>query len=184
MLATAHISHCQPLSSLLFYLIRGGWHHVEVHDAAWWISKFESYGFRYSAELTQQAKKRATLGKSDLAPDGKAYRAQHLWLHILVNIVLSFLIGFPLVDQSHWWSFVSAPSILQVFINPAVAGLPEHAHLFAEDGCFVANGKPNRRCGGQKGEMESKLPDSFLPIQLTPEMDTAWENHVFRKTSL
>lgn len=79
---------------------------------------------------------------------------------------------------------MSAPSILQVFINPAVSALPEHAHLFAEHGCFVARGEPKRQCGSLTGEMESKLPDSFLPIQLTPQMDTAWENHVFQKTAL
>jgi hypothetical protein len=84
MLAAAHLS----LSFLLFYLIRGGWHHVEVHDSTWWISKFESYGFRYSAELTQQAKEKARSGFSDLAPNGKTYNAQHLWLHLLVNIVV------------------------------------------------------------------------------------------------
>jgi hypothetical protein len=78
---------------------------------------------------------------------------------------------------------VSASSILQVFINPAVSAMPEHAHLFAENGCFVSNGKPKKVCGGGEDGMESKLPDSFLPIQLTPEMDTAWENHVFGKTS-
>jgi hypothetical protein len=79
---------------------------------------------------------------------------------------------------------VSAPSILQVFINPAVSALPEHAHLFAESGCFVSRGQPNKQCGDLKDAgKESKLPDSFLPIRLTPEMDTAWENHVFGKTS-
>lgn len=30
----------------------GGWHHAEVHDDRWWILKYESFGLRYSQDLT------------------------------------------------------------------------------------------------------------------------------------
>jgi hypothetical protein len=75
---------------------------------------------------------------------------------------------------------------MQVFINPMVASLPEHAHLFAEPGCFEDYGRKNngtetdfsvsitRDCGSTKGE--SPLPENFKPLPLTPEMDQAWEN--------
>ena len=76
-------------------------------------------------------------------------------------------------------------SFRQVFINPAVASLPEHAHLLAEHGCFKSKTQ-NRPCGvGKKqlAETESKLPPEFLPLQITPEMDYAWEKLVFGSTS-
>jgi hypothetical protein len=77
---------------------------------------------------------------------------------------------------------------LQVFINPMVAALPEHHHLFAEGGCFQKHDNDpqkgrtivHRPCGtGEKQEVESKLPDSFLPIKLDASMDEAWEKLVF-----
>jgi hypothetical protein len=75
-------------------------------------------------------------------------------------------------------------STLQVFINPAVASLPEHAHLLSEHGCYKSKTQ-NRPCGtGMKKHIdtESKLPDSFLPLKITPDMDFAWEKLVFGKT--
>jgi hypothetical protein len=70
-----------------------------------------------------------------------------------------------------------------MFINPTVSALLEYARSFDENGYFVFTGRLRKQCGGLEGGTEFKLPDSFLPIQLTPEMDTAWENHVSRKTS-
>jgi hypothetical protein len=70
---------------------------------------------------------------------------------------------------------------MKVFINPIVAALPEHAHLFPEHGCHT--GKTNRICGtGRGGEIETPLPKEYWPLELTPEMDHAWEtlvkNHI------
>ena len=72
--------------------------------------------------------------------------------------------------------------LLQVFINPAVAALPQHAHLFYEPGCYV-NRKDGvlyqRECGeGPKGEKETPLPDHWKPLVLTPEQDDVWHNWV------
>jgi len=63
----------------------GGWHHVEVHDTDWWINKFQSYGFLYSPELSNQVKAIAQMHNNDLMPNGKEYKAQHLWLHMMVS---------------------------------------------------------------------------------------------------
>ena len=127
----------------------GGWHHVEVHDDPWWIQKYESYGFRFSEELTQAARK-AAKQEAGIGPDGKKYRAQHL------------------------------RTSLKVFINPSVAALPEHAHLFPAPGCFVRRGENfkliSRPCGSgsREAHLESTLPPSFQTIELTEEMDTKW----------
>ena len=73
-----------------------------------------------------------------------------------------------------------------------VASLPEHHHLFAEDGCFKSY-RPDpitrkrvtitRPCGTSTNkdekETESVLPDNFLPIQMDESMDKAWEKLVF-----
>ena len=63
---------------------------------------------------------------------------------------------------------------LQVFINPLVASLPQHSHLFAEHGCF--DGGTGFECGkkGTKSENLTPLPETFKPLVLTSEMDNAW----------
>lgn len=125
----------------------GGWHHVEVHDDPWWIQKYESYGFRYSPEMSQEVREWARR-ETGIGPHGKKYRAQHIF------------------------------TSMKVFINPAVAALPQHAHLFPELGCYVERkeGKlVHRECGvGKQKDVESKLPDSYKPIELTEEMDNKW----------
>ncbi len=139
----------------------GGWHHVEVHEEEWWIARFQSFGFVYSDSLSQQVRQVANLHADDPAPNGKTYYGQHIWLHMLV------------------------------FINPAIASLPQHAHLLAEDGCTDGNVPEFRRkCGsttmGDKSiaAIETTLPPSFQPLNLTVEMDAAWEQHVFGTTNI
>ena len=82
---------------------------------------------------------------------------------------------------------------LQVFINPEVAALPEHHHLFAEGGhgCFdkhvniQGQGRriQHRPCQGKSNPEESKIPETFLPVKLTSSMDEAWEKSIFGKSS-
>jgi hypothetical protein len=134
----------------------GGWHHVEVHPEGWWIGKMQMYGFRYSKALTDQV--RLTSYKEKHAHnasvvEGKDYNAQHIWNHMMV------------------------------FVNPAVAALPQHAHLMAEAGCHRVDETGlldvPTKCGkGVDGRRESVLPKEFDPIELTPAMDTAWETLV------
>lgn len=130
----------------------GGWHHVEVHQDDWWIRKYESFGFRYDAELTDKFKMIASQEKSTgEAPNGEHYNAQHIWL------------------------------TLKVFINPAVASLPHHAHLFFEHGCFESRGGKPRKCGdgnSPQASVESVLPQGFFPLELTDSQDDAWHELV------
>jgi hypothetical protein len=72
---------------------------------------------------------------------------------------------------------------MKVFINPAVAALPEHAHLFAKFGCYAQRGTGgeiiNRECGtGKHGAGETPLAPSFYPLNLTKAQDQAWEEIV------
>lgn len=143
----------------------GGWHHVEVHKSDWWMLKFQSYGFIYSPELTERIRDVATQERKDriTSPNGKSYGASHIFLN------------------------------MQVFINPMVASLPQHAHLFAEPGCFKAYGKGKagnidplnpilRDC--QASANETPLPDQYKPLRLTMEMDQAWEDIVKRNINV
>ncbi|KAL7565807.1 hypothetical protein ACA910_015585 [Epithemia clementina (nom. ined.)] len=78
----------------------------------------------------------------------------------------------------------------QVFLNPLVSALPEHAHLFYEPGCFVtmlANKEVVRRiCGSDrksKGDaaVESALPSDFMTPITTIELAAVkaqWQSFV------
>lgn len=113
------------------------------------------YGFRYDDKLTKFvrriARDEATRNPKIFPPTGKRYGAQHVF------------------------------TSMKVFINPVVASLPEHAHLFATHGCYKGKGPNgildivNRECGtGKDGPMETKLDQAFLPLPLTNEQDEAW----------
>jgi hypothetical protein len=138
-----------------------GWHHVEVHPDSWWIRKFEMYGFKYEKELSQQCRKWAEDGRANvtvMAPDGKPFRSEHL------------------------------TRSLKVFSNPAVASLPQHAHLFPRHGCwkryatqeekkadpdhFYSITKP---CEGSK---ETGLPPDYVPLPILPEMHQRWNDTI------
>jgi hypothetical protein len=125
-------------------------------DSLYRITKFESFGFVYSAKLTNEARTMAKNHKTDVAPTGKTYNAQHLRLHLLV------------------------------FINPTVASMPKHHHILSEHGCYVGreNNKIVQYECGTKNEknVETPLPADFLPLSLNPEMDAAWEKLVFGET--
>ena len=132
----------------------GGWHHVEVHPDEWWIEKYQSYGFIFSKSLTDRVRAKAMEDRSfpfplgEVPGQGNKFNPQHVF------------------------------TSMKVFINPAVASLPEHQHLFAEHGCYKdrADGKINNRvCGeGRGGDKESVLPPEYLPLELTDDQDEAW----------
>jgi hypothetical protein len=68
-----------------------------------------------------------------------------------------------------------------VFINPTVASLPDHAHLLSELSCADGHRQEDRRpCSTDR--KESTFPPAFQPLELTPDMDAAWEKHVFGET--
>jgi Methyltransferase domain len=140
----------------------GGWHHVEVHDDDYWQIKFASYGFIYSDYLTKRMRNLASR-------EAKSH--------------IQSLIGpFPL-RAAHVYRSV------QVYINPIVASLPEHAHLFSEDGCVKRSQPRNgnwsdwdivrKECGTWKnGHEETKLPEHFKPLPRKKFMDRNWEAKV------
>jgi hypothetical protein len=102
--------------------------------------------------------KKVAQRESNIGPDGKKFRAQHIRLS------------------------------MKVFINPAVASLPQHAHLFPELGCFVKRQEGvliHRECGtGPGAALESKLPASFLPLVLDEEMDEKWMTLLRQKLNM
>lgn len=130
----------------------------------------ELLGFKYSEKYTQMLHKVAgrerDAGKNNpnnqtlIGPNGAPYNAQHIW------------------------------NRMQVYINPVVAALPQHAHLFANHGCFKAMGEKgleNRECGTGKQKEESKLPKSYYPLELTEAQDKAWldmmKKHIAKLTA-
>lgn len=114
----------------------------------------ELYGFRYSEDLTKKVRGIAgdERGQKIASPvKGETYNAQHVW------------------------------GTLMIFINPVVAALPEHAHLLSEFGCYkpsLDGHKGRRECGTEGNVPESKLPASFYPLNISAEMDEAWNELV------
>lgn len=115
----------------------------------WWIRKYEAYGFKYDEKLTKQIRQVAKVenyGGALFPPTQQKYNPQHIFLS------------------------------MKVFINPVVAALPQHAHLFGEFGCFISRSKSNRKCGGvwDTKQLETPLDPSYYPYNLTPAQDEAW----------
>ena len=52
--------------------------------------------------------------------------------------------------------------VLQVFVNPSVASLPQHAHLFGGHGCY--KDAFDSRDGGQACEGEDALPSALSSL--------------------
>lgn len=112
-------------------------------------------GFVYSEPITLSVK---NIAKNEMftgvAPNGLLINAQHVW------------------------------HSLKVFINPAVASLPQHAHLLAEPGCFwkrVDGKRINRECGtgdDEQAKIESILPEQFKPLNITKDQDEEWFQRV------
>jgi len=130
---------------------------VEVHDDDWWRLRWEAAGFIYSESLTKSVRSIAMKdqNRKDLTLDMKEGHLYFVGQHIYLN--------------------------MQVFINPMVASLPEHAHLFAEHGCFGGKDPVTKKqihvdCTDQnaKGEILTPLPESFKPLVLNDDMDKAW----------
>jgi len=142
-----YVSSFRKAALIFVTFSRGaGFHHVEVHQKEWWLQKYESYGFKYDDKLTEEAKNIARQGKKLYkAPNGR------------------YLDGFYMRVT------------LMVFVNPAVASLPQHAHLFPEHGCYDQPSKHERiRRPCSLDRQETPLPDSFLPLKLTESMDEEW----------
>jgi len=137
----------------------GGWHHTEVHNSDWWISRFTMNGFIYSPELTKHIKDLAGMEKKEK-------------------------IAFPLPHVTEYY-FAQHLMTAMVFINPAVASRIEHAHLLSEPGCFTDYNVPNHHCGhGSKKEVESKIPDEYMFIPYDENKHIEWENYLKKSVEL
>ena len=126
----------------------GGWHHVEVKKDTWWRNRMEAQGFVYSENLTNEMRNVAK-GTQALYDNAKnSGVAQHLW------------------------------TTMQVFINPSVAALPQHHHIFGGPGCF-GNGEisdPPVPCPGADA-----LSGMYLPVKELASTDTitaTWEKEI------
>jgi Glycosyl transferases group 1 len=138
----------------------GGWHSVEVHSKEWWTVQFERHGFQLSHELTGQVREAARLDATSSAnergPDGQPYRTRDLAEDALV------------------------------FLNPRVASLDRHDHLFPEIGCSNGGADINgtivhRECGRGRGETtESALDIAYLPPPILTYKSEMWIDLVRR----
>ena len=144
----------------------GGWHHAEVHDDRWWQLKFTAAGLVYSQELTDLIKDKAKEERKrrQKSPNGKLWDARHI------------------IDT------------MLVFINPKVAALPAHDHIFAELGCYdeVKERSANEwfgtgwntPCGKDGDKHVARLPAEYLPLPLSKKQDALWERRVFGNTTI
>lgn len=162
----------------------GGFHHVEVHKDPWWIVKFQMYGFVYSTELTNQVRQIAKTEFAKRHPsmkDNEPYNPQHVWLTMMVRV-------YETTRKARQCVCVLLNPLfllfLKVFINPAVAVLPEHAHVMAEKGCFerrIQETLVHKECGtGRNAHKETPLPDRMKPIPLEnpQESQRQWEDYI------
>jgi hypothetical protein len=131
----------------------GGWHHVEVHQDDWWIRKFELYGFKYMPDMTAQVREEA---RQEAFHGPLAVNGEKPNPQNLYNVL--------------------------VFFNPAVGALPQHAHLFAEPGCFKSriNGNSTLKdCGtGVGADGETPLPPEYLALPIVEANQKRWEERV------
>ncbi|KAL3808922.1 hypothetical protein ACHAXA_004690 [Cyclostephanos tholiformis] len=140
----------------------GGWHHVEVHEDPWWIMRMTAMGFVYSDLLTQKMRDIGRL-ENELVITNPRNESETKTSRTGQHVYGSML----------------------VFINPHVSSRPEHAHLFAENGCFAGDLRNLVECG-KNGGVETPLPDSFKPLKMTEMMDDYWielirDNVIFPK---
>ena len=130
-------------SALLFisHSLWGGWHHVEVHGPAWWKFQMTRMGFVFSNDLTDRFRKAVTRNKTDnprctICKQGKRGDATDVYGQCIDRYDCNE--GRVNFHGQH------LRTTLMVFINPKVASLPQHAHLFGggnEKGCFHAYAK-------------------------------------------
>jgi hypothetical protein len=124
-----------------------------VHNDEWWIRKFELYGFKFMPDLTKQIRDEAT---------------REAWYGPLA-------VNGEKPNPQNLYN-------MMVFFNPAVGALPEHAHLFAEPGCFSSRIKGNltrKDCGtGKNADKETPLPPQYLPLPVLDANHEKWEERI------
>jgi len=144
----------------------GGWHHVEAHMREWWIHKFQSLGFVYMPDLTDVVKAIAKSGSGETCePTLKRCPKHHTT-------------GAPAPFSAQHLQHRAL-----VFLNPRVASLPQHDHLFHEDGCAVGLRKW-RPCGSFNSDIlgvsaADALPERYLPLPSAQKDDKEWQQKLF-----
>lgn len=115
--------------------IWGGHHHVEVHNGDWWWhGRFLAAGFVHLPELEKMTK--AIIEANLTHPGDNEYLAEP---HRGINL-----------------------GSMHIFINPSVASLPQHHHLFGGNGCFKTT--LNNADGGKPCEGVDKLPEAYQSL--------------------
>jgi SAM-dependent methyltransferase len=122
----------------------GGHHHVEVHAQWWWKARFAAYGMQYLRDVTRDIHQVTMWEKHYL---------KRLWD---AKSVHDHRVGTYGQHITHG---------LMVFINPEVASLPEHDHLFSGDGCYDAKWGVGNTFGGEPCiSKEDILPERYIPL--------------------
>lgn len=137
----------------------GGWHHVEVHPHSWWRHRFEAQGFVFSEELTLKVRLRLR-GSWPNACFCYALLV-YLTLHLVARSSLCLQVR-KMAANIHTNISQHIQHGMRVFINPTVASLPNHHHLFAGNGCY--GGSIDNRKGGAPCKDADALPTDYIPL--------------------
>jgi SAM-dependent methyltransferase len=166
---------------------RGPWWPEKTYDAVWSVEFLEHVGVNYHYNYISTFRKAALIFVTSSVWGGWHHVEVHndtWWINkyesygFRYDSMLSNRIR-EVARNGKWGGHISRN--MKVFINPMVASLPKHAHLFPSHGCFHDYGpnisEPiNRPCGEGRGtKLESVLPKEFHPLEITPEMDDEWE---------
>ena len=175
-----------PETQLLLFSFEGPWWPEKTYDAAWAVEFLEHVGLNYHFNYITTFRKVALLFVTSSRWGG--------WHHVEVHeddwwILKYESYGFQyspeLTSQVKSWSRNEAGLApngneynpqhirlsMKVFINPVVAQLPEHAHLFQQDDF------------PKKFNVDLSTVANFQPLQLTSEMDQKWSERIRRNLS-
>jgi hypothetical protein len=187
---------------------RGAWWPKDTYDAVWAVEFLEHVGSNFHFNYITAFRKAAILFVTSSRWGGWHHVEVHdddWWIQKYESY--GFRYSQKMSDQVKQWAQKDDHKSLdgnryraqhirlsmKVFINPAVASLPQHAHLFPEQGCYVKRETdgPNkgqlvhRECGvGKSAHLESKLPESFKPLPLTEQMDKDWMKMLAAKLNM
>mmetsp|Transcript_517 Transcript_517/g.1484 ORF Transcript_517/g.1484 Transcript_517/m.1484 type:complete len:808 (+) Transcript_517:120-2543(+) len=171
---------------------QGPWKPVRTFDAVWAMDLLEQIPLNQATIYQSTFQSTAAI---IIVKIPQSY-VEQVWVDSMAQV------GFPysdaLTSQLRQWAQEEEEeghdwlaSSLVVLLNPMVASLAEHSHLFMEHGCYggrilakdrKASTDPafrRRECGVGKypgAQHESSLPEEFRPIPLTAEMDHEWLN--------
>ena len=183
-----------PLSSIVSHdYTQGPWWPQETYDLIWAVDFVEHVSRQYQYNYVQTFRKAALIVVSASTYTDGWHRVElhdkDWWIRRLSSF--GFLYEPDLTKQVVEWAVhpteeprpqgiakMLAESLL-VFMNPVVASLPDHLHIFPEMGCGskVGGALMRRYCGtGLQAAWETPLPTSMRPLELTGAMDNEWVN--------